>query len=386
MSFAVLIVGNAVTMSLRMQYAGFDLAHDLAYADGARTSAETWPGAADVLKALSYGFGSVFTLEVLLKVGFLRRRFFESLWNTFDACLAILWIVESLVVESIGVNPMLLRLCRLLRLVRLSRMVKTFQALDSLQVLVGSMSACISVLLWSGILLGFVMVVFGMFLNAMLTPYMEADGSGDLTLVQRQQLFTYFGSWLRCMITMFELTLGNFIPVTRILTENVDEGYGALLVIYKFIVSFAVVKVITGVFMHETFRVAASDDNLMVVQKVRTMKRHMKKMGHLLTRLDTSLDGKIDRAEFVALMEDSRLKMWLASMEVECENPNLLFDFIDNGDGQISLFELVRGVARLRGPARSIDLITIAARCQDLRERFIRSEEHEGTTSCTIRI
>eukprot|EP00811_Abedinium_folium_P032570 NODE_5604_length_1753_cov_7.702952.p1 GENE.NODE_5604_length_1753_cov_7.702952~~NODE_5604_length_1753_cov_7.702952.p1 ORF type:complete len:430 (+),score=81.16 NODE_5604_length_1753_cov_7.702952:178-1467(+) len=373
-SFGVLIVCNAITMSLQIQYESFDVAASLSYTEDAQSSANTWPHAKLAFDFFRILFGALFTCEVFVKLVIMKRQFFETGWNLFDAFLVACWVVDLNVGEFVGINPMLLRVLRLLRLVRLARMVKTFKALDSLQVLIGSMSACSSVLFWSGCVLAFILVMMSIFMNAMLASYMEVDGSGDLSLSDRQDLYVYFGSWSRSMYSMFEVTFGNFIPVTRLLIENVNEGFGALLVFYRFLVGFSVVKVITGVFMHETFRVAASDDDLMVVQKLRATQKHAKQMKYLLTQLDTSLDGKLDRQEFYALMYNKRLRTWLASLDIEVDNLPLLFDFVDNGDGKVTMYELIQGLARLRGPARSIDLVGLVTRTQDLRERMIRVE------------
>eukprot|EP00811_Abedinium_folium_P016965 NODE_25898_length_571_cov_8.943694.p1 GENE.NODE_25898_length_571_cov_8.943694~~NODE_25898_length_571_cov_8.943694.p1 ORF type:complete len:111 (+),score=13.31 NODE_25898_length_571_cov_8.943694:3-335(+) len=97
-------------------------------------------------------------------------------------------------------------------------------------------------------------------------------------------------------------------------------------------------------------------------------------MKYLLTQLDTSLDGKLDRQEFYALMYNKRLRTWLASLDIEVENLPLLFDFVDNGDGKVTMYELIQGLGRLRGPARSIDLVALVTRAQDLRERLVRVE------------
>merc|ERR1711937_389567 len=113
------------------------------------------------------------------------------------------------------------------------------------------------------------------------------------------------------MYTMYELTMGNFVPVTRYLMEHVGEGYAVFLIFYRFLVGFACIKVITGVFMHETFRIAASDDDLMVVQKSRATQRHVGKMCRLLKRVDKSSDGKIQKQEFIDIMTDKKTKTWL---------------------------------------------------------------------------
>eukprot|EP00811_Abedinium_folium_P028874 NODE_4505_length_1883_cov_5.449317.p1 GENE.NODE_4505_length_1883_cov_5.449317~~NODE_4505_length_1883_cov_5.449317.p1 ORF type:complete len:571 (-),score=140.50 NODE_4505_length_1883_cov_5.449317:169-1764(-) len=378
MSCALMIVGNAITMAFEMQYQSFDLAHELAYTSDARPSHSTWPVAKAAIDTCGIAFGVIFAAEVLFKSVVLRSDFLNSWWNMFDAALVTLYIIDSLIYTLVGMNPTLFRVLRLLRLVRLSRMVKTLQALDSLQVLIGSITACSSVLLWSGVVLGFIFNIMSIFMNAMLTPYMKPDGEGDLSLATRQLLFTYFGSYTRSLYTMLELTTGNFIPVTRLLTENIGEGYGAFLFIYRFIVGFAVIKVISGVFLHETFRVAASDDDLMIVQKMRATQKLAKNMKYLLCSLDRSHDGAVDRAEFLSLMSDERLKVWLMAMDVEVENVDVLFDMLANGADLITVEGFIKGISRLRGPARSIDLVAVAARCEDLRDRIMRIDTRCG--------
>eukprot|EP00811_Abedinium_folium_P025316 NODE_3608_length_2011_cov_11.580679.p1 GENE.NODE_3608_length_2011_cov_11.580679~~NODE_3608_length_2011_cov_11.580679.p1 ORF type:complete len:580 (-),score=123.24 NODE_3608_length_2011_cov_11.580679:270-2009(-) len=368
---ALLIAFNAIIMCFEIQYASFDLANEMNYTDHGRPSEDTWPGAGEAFKIMSISFSTIFALEAVAKVFFTGRTYFRSLWNLFDGVLVVMWVIY-LGLRAMPINPTVFRVVRLLRVVRLTRVLTGLEAFDSLHVLMGAILACRSVLMWSACVLGFVMLVMGIFMNAMLASSMEADG--EHSLATRHTLFEYFGSFTRCMYTMFEITTGNFIPVTRFLCENIDERYAVLLILYRFVVGFAMIKVIAGVFMHETFCVAASDDDLMVVQKTRAMNRHVEKMQLLIRHLDTSADGKIDRNEFMMVMEDKRLKTWLASMEVEVGNLNLLFDILDNGDGKITLSELVRGMARLKGPARSIDLVCVSVRCQELRERIVRVE------------
>ena len=37
----------------------------------------------------------------------------------------------------------------------------------------------------------------------------------------RQKVFLYFGSFTRSMVTLFEITLGNWVPVCRTLMDNI---------------------------------------------------------------------------------------------------------------------------------------------------------------------
>merc|ERR1712007_354357 len=130
---------------------------------------------------------------------------------------------------------------------------------------------------------------------------------------QQRQMFRYFGTFSRTMITMTELTLGNFVPVMRFLSENVNELYGYMIVVYKMIVGFAIVRVIGGVFLHETFKTVASDDELMVVQRKRSKKKHVEKMKRLVKTADKSQDGTVSREEFQTVLEDPTMILWLSA-------------------------------------------------------------------------
>merc|ERR1712107_318572 len=196
----------------------------------------------------------------------------------------------------------------------------------------------------------------GLCLNSLLKGYM-GDGSIDVDL--RQAVFSNFGTFSRTMITMMEFTMGNFMPVCSLLIEHVDEMYGHLVLVYKMAIGFAVISVIRGVFLHETFKAASSDDEPMVMQKNRAQKSHEKKMRRLFSQAHVSNEGGMQRSEFEELLRDDTVRVWLAAQDVDVGDANLLFDLMDDGDERLTPTELVKGVARLRGPARSLDLVEL---------------------------
>merc|ERR1719171_1141632 len=100
-----------------------------------------------------------------------------------------------------------------------------------------------------------------MFFAQLLTPFILNE---EEPMEIRQQVFLYFGTFTRATLTMFEVTLANWVPACRLLSNNVNEAYAMLFILYKCVVGFAIIKVITGVFLHETFKVAQGDDELMI--------------------------------------------------------------------------------------------------------------------------
>eukprot|EP00438_Fugacium_kawagutii_P006228 Skav208377 [mRNA] locus=scaffold3508:24674:26189:+ [translate_table: standard] len=117
----------------------------------------------------------------------------------------------------------------------------------------------------------------------------------------RHAVFAYFGTCSRAILSMFELTLGNWPVIARILQDKVSEWYFAFSIAHKVTIGFAVIGVINGVFMQETFKVAGSDDKIMMRQRDREKKLHTKKMKRLFEHADESGDGILDMEDRTSL-------------------------------------------------------------------------------------
>merc|ERR1719506_659157 len=259
-----------------------------------------WPGAEIALVILEMFFGTAFTLEVVLKCGLDVRRFVKSLWNWFDTLVVGFWIL-SLFGLGLDSNPMLLRLLRLVKLLRLLRLVKSIQVFDVLHLLIGSLKASWSVLMWSLMMLLCVTWFGALVINFVLEDFLQ-DESNPMQL--RRDVYERFGSFVRALVSMFELTLGNWAPPVFVLQE-VSDWWAICCLVYICIVWFAVVQVIRGVFINETFKVAASDDELMIMQKNRQIEEHKRNMEQFMREADVDGDGFVSLEEFLDILQDT---------------------------------------------------------------------------------
>merc|ERR1712232_996528 len=142
---------------------------------------------------------------------------------------------------------------------------------------------------------------------------------------------------------------------------------------HKLTIGFAVIGVINGVFMQETFNVASSDDQLMMRQRERAAKLHTKKMKALFEAADESGDGFLDYDEFMTIITKPEVKSWLAAQQLDVSDAELMFVLMDDGDGEITAPELVKAAAKLKGPARSIDLHNLMREHDDLKQMFLNA-------------
>eukprot|EP00403_Amphidinium_massartii_P033243 CAMPEP_0178449998 /NCGR_PEP_ID=MMETSP0689_2-20121128/42870_1 /TAXON_ID=160604 /ORGANISM="Amphidinium massartii, Strain CS-259" /LENGTH=695 /DNA_ID=CAMNT_0020075395 /DNA_START=33 /DNA_END=2121 /DNA_ORIENTATION=- len=362
-TFGVLILLNAMVIACNAQYSGWGIGHDLGFADSI-DSASLWPDAPDFFDALNWLFGFVFFLEIVLKLVAYRLSILHELWHWFDIILVVVWLVE---VASAGggvllLSPSVLRVLRLLKVLRLVRLVRSIQGFDALYVMTTALRGSLWVLLWTAALLSLVLLLFALLANQVLVETYLTDESHPVE--ERLEVYLYFGTATRAFLSMFEMTLANWPPVCRLLVENVNEFWVVPSLMHKLTIGFAFVGVINGVFMQETLMVASTDDTIMVRQKERAMRTHTRKMRALFDKLDDSGDNLLDLEEFKAVVdgkdddEDSRwIRTWLASMELDVSDVNTLYALLDeSNDGRLTADELIDGISRLRGPARSIDM------------------------------
>eukprot|EP00929_Paragymnodinium_shiwhaense_P079860 TRINITY_DN41628_c0_g2_i1.p1 TRINITY_DN41628_c0_g2~~TRINITY_DN41628_c0_g2_i1.p1 ORF type:complete len:585 (-),score=90.57 TRINITY_DN41628_c0_g2_i1:50-1804(-) len=355
--FAGLIFSNAICMGLEQQYYGLDTGYKLDVAGMDRPAREEYPQAELMFSLFETFFGFVFTAEVVAKLAIFRCDFFRSLWNLYDGLIILCWVLQGLSVLEIPTSPFVMRLARLGRLLRLLRFAKTFQVFDVLHLLIRSMVACLSALMWSVLCLALVMMATTIFMIYMLQSTIHNE---SLPLEERLKLYRYFGTFTNGLFSLYELTMANWVPIARTVVENAGDGYMVFFIIYRTIVGFAVLKVVTAIFNAETFRVLQSDDDIMLLHKERQINIHARRMETLLLEGDESHDGELNLEEFRAVMEDPVVKRWLLAQDIEFRDIELAFHMIDkSGDGRISADELCRELARMKGVARSVDIVTI---------------------------
>merc|ERR1712007_236866 len=104
-------------------------------------------------------------------------------------------------------------------------------------------------------------------------------------------------------------------------------------------------------------KTAASDDELMIVQKKRLQQKHASKMMRFMKEADESNDGLLQRDELKKICAIPDVKVWFAAQELDVDDVDLLFDLLDGGEGHISVTDLIHGVAKLKGSAKAIDMV-----------------------------
>merc|ERR550537_2000647 len=110
------------------------------------------------------------------------------------------------------------------------------------------------VVTWGVALLTLILITCALVLTLVLhATYFNVDlKTTTFTSIEMEEymkVYEYFGTFTRCLLSMFEITIANWPPVTRLLSEEVSEWFMPLCLVHKFILGVAVVGVINGVVM-----------------------------------------------------------------------------------------------------------------------------------------
>jgi len=366
---ATLIVLDTFVMAVESQYLGYKAGIIVNYPGMISPTDEVWGSNAEsVFNALQRFFTVIFTAELLIRIGFHQYRWAINPINWIDALLVgaalVDWAADS------GSNLALARVLRLLKLsrgLRVVRMLKIAKVLESLHLLLKCLSSSIGTLFWAFSILTLIQTIAAMLFSQSVRNYLE-DTTIDLQ--KRQQVFSYYGTFSRSMLTMFEIMLANWAESCRILVNNVSEFYSLAFMLYRCCLGYAVLNVINAVFIQQTLRVAQNDKDVMIMQRKREQRDYARKLKALFSHVDTSGDGFVSWDEFNTLMDDPHLKTWMSALELDSHDLEGLFGLIDTGSGQISVDEFVHRASVLKGGARAIDMAQLLAKVTRIEQKI----------------
>merc|ERR1712151_39426 len=161
-------------------------------------------------------------------------------------------------------------------------------------------------------------------------------------------------------------------------------NYAILYLTYITLVVFAIIRIITALFLKDTLATAANDMELQLDDHRRKRLRLEDKLLELFEHADESGDGRVSLEEFEKVFKDSNVKAWCSLIDIEIREIHDLFDLLDDGDGIITYHEFVNNMARLKGSASSQDVVAILHDCHQILVccESLRGMMHQFTGVC----
>ncbi|CAE7397970.1 Scn10a [Symbiodinium natans] len=347
--------------------------------------------------AAEYVFIVIYTFEFVIRLGVLSGGFFydgetgEGIqWsNMFDALILFIGIADLFILRNLTDDgsfmetvPMakMLRFIKVTRALRLFRVVKLFR---QLRILTYTILASVGALFWSMMLLLLLNAVGGMVLSQALQSYIldTEQPHGD-----RQLVFKLFGDSARAMYTMFEVTHSGCWPnYARPLIDGVSPWFACFFMIYVALVVFAIIRIISAIFLKETLHVASNDAVMVVQERMRERAEFQRKLAEFFQEADADGSGCVSRDEFEIILQDKHAASFLDSLDLQASDAHRLFDLLDDGSGQVTYDVFIKGCMRLKGQARSQDVISILYDQEKIMKKCHEMSASLGSVERTLR-
>jgi len=307
-----------------------------------------------------------FTLELLLRMGGQLGDFLwgpDKRWNTLDALLVLLSWFEVLVPGARS-NFSFLRIFRVFRLVRVVRVVKSVPQLRSLRTMVFAVLNSFVCLLWAYAFMILMLYVFGVIFVKAVEGYLRSlpeDPTPDQT-ADVVEMKLYFGTMYETMVSLgASITGGNdWMQYAELLRKvNDNDMYFMIFQFYIFFIIVGLLNVVTGIFVDSAVCTRTEDE---VVESFRiNQSRTREEMRSIFERADTDGSGNVTFDELEFLLDDSsRVRAYFAGLDLDPSEARSMFVLMDlDKSGSVDIDEFVDGCLKIKGHAKSIDVLSI---------------------------
>ena len=166
------------------------------------------------------------------------------------------------------------------------------------------------------------------------------------------------------MLTMFQVIFSNWSQPCWLLVLNVSEWYGVFFVLYRCVLGYALLRVVSSMFIAETHKICEDDVKIADLKKKSESARHKKDLRKLFREVDENGDGKVSWREMQIMLGNQELLTWVKKMGINPLHLTELFKVIMQGgenveDGYVILDEFLAGMLRVEGAVRSIDILAV---------------------------
>lgn len=260
----------------------------------------------------------------------------------------------------------LLRTCRVVKTMRLLRVMKLFKQLRSL---VETWYASLSALFWSMILLTICQMIAALVLCETSVPVL-LDLDSPHKASDKQWLFDHYGTFMNASYT-FEITFsGGWPALVRPLLEDFGFSFAFPCVLYVVLVVFAALRLISALFVRSTLQLLSNDTGAAVLERFEQSAELERKLVALFHEADEEGDQSLTLEELRRLLSFPEIVHYFSVLEVDVHDAEMLFHVLDDGDGVLTVKEFCDGIPRIRGVAKSLDIVCLQREAREMRLEF----------------
>eukprot|EP00929_Paragymnodinium_shiwhaense_P089116 TRINITY_DN4934_c0_g1_i2.p1 TRINITY_DN4934_c0_g1~~TRINITY_DN4934_c0_g1_i2.p1 ORF type:complete len:787 (-),score=174.68 TRINITY_DN4934_c0_g1_i2:126-2486(-) len=378
---------STTVVLLNAVFIGYQVQHVASGVDDNWRAGLTGPGEpSSIYFTLQNVFCLVFLMELCLRWGaegftdFLDPFNNPSLtWNIFDIFIVTIGVVEFFweIAQpgSTGASFSVIRVLRVLRIAKVVRVIRVLKFFHELRIMIDSIIGSLKVFAWAVMVLFVLFYVFGISMTSSVAEYIAAvdpdqmafsvlDSDHPLRLMS-----WYFGTLPRSMNSLFSAMSGgrDWIEYYEVL-EPLPTVTRAQFLLFIAFSLFAVVNVVTGVFVESAIQTSGSDRESLIKEEMDQKSRYLQNMQDVFLEMDADGTGGISLDEFEEHLADTRVIAYFNALKLDVSDARMLFRLLDSDhSGAVEIEEFLLGCDKLKGEARSLDVASMRVEIADLR-------------------
>jgi len=259
-----------------------------------------------------------------------------------------------------GTNITWMRLLRLGKMLKMLRMVRVMRFFKDLRVMLHSLIGSVRTFFWSMLMLTLLMHVFGLCFMQAGVAYLTETPPDEVVEEAATSIEMHWSTIGKSMLTLYKAITGgeDWGPLAAPL-RHLGLVYYGLFLFYTAFLQFAVLNVLTGIFVDAAMSFAQIDrDEVMKEQTCQP--EYIDSQRRLFTNIMGDDHDRISWADLQRNLDTAEVKSFLKTLDISEEDVEQFFQvLITCGTSSVTVNDFIGGCMRIKGCARSIDMIAL---------------------------
>lgn len=320
-------------------------------------------------------FCTFFTGEIVFRIFCLGMcNYLTQLRYLADVVLVAINVVDTstqmLGGDSSGLQG--LTALRLLRLFKIIKILRVVSHIKELNMIAKGLGSALKSLQWVSLMLGLVTFVMAVMFKTLVGRECDTDEFkeaflyhfGDATEPQAK-CEEYWGTVFRCMYTLYQVTtLESWSQVIARPIWDTRPHYVILILAFQLVTTFGLLNIVVAAVVEGTMN--STDEMVVENSTAKETVSHMEILRDIFHK-SVDIDSKdspkeVTQAKLIPLLQDPAIRRKLLLLEIAYDDPAQIFRILDTNErGKVNIKELTQGFMRMRGGAKSKDLMAVRA-------------------------
>lgn len=324
-----------------------------------------------ILSIIELGFTTFYIIELTLKIGVFGCGFFRHegwRWNWFD-CILVLFSVWDQIEENVDAlqggsamkNLSFLRMLRLMKMLKLLRMIRLMRMFRELRLILHSVLGCVQAMFWAILLILTISYMFAICFLQACTSYLQSQDQANLDPDDVAGIAEYWSSVGSSMLSLYlAATNGEAWGTVARPLRAVGMIFYLGFLLYIALFAFVIMNTVTGLFIEATIANSDKDQQMIIQMELEKKGEYIDKLQAFYDEMDDNQDGQISYEEFCHHVNNPEMRAFATSMEIDVLDAKQFFCILsDNGRRCVDVETFVVGCIKLKGAARSMDLMDL---------------------------